>query len=109
MSSLQMTLRKACSDTEIFLAKRGIEPGTSSTTGMCAITTELTHSPIWAQTVCKGYQQMTKAAASKKRVKHKENSVSFAGMTLGLRLGLRMDFLLCPILRPNILGHILFK
>ena len=28
---------------------------------------------------------------------------------LGLRLGLRMDFLLCPILRPNILGHILFK
>ena len=29
--------------------------------------------------------------------------------TIGLRLGLRMDFLLCPILRPNILGHILFK
>ena len=28
---------------------------------------------------------------------------------IGLRLGLRMDFLLCPILRPNILGHILFK
>ena len=28
---------------------------------------------------------------------------------LDLRLGLRMDFLLCPILRPNILGHILFK
>ena len=25
---------------------------------------------------------------------------------LGLRLGLRMDFLLCPILRPNILIHI---
>ena len=31
------------------------------------------------------------------------------GLELGLRLGLRMDFLLCPILRPNILGHILFK
>ena len=30
-------------------------------------------------------------------------------MDLGLRLGLRMDFLLCPILRPNILAHILFK
>ena len=28
---------------------------------------------------------------------------------IGLRLGLRMDFLLCPILRPNILCHILFK
>ena len=28
---------------------------------------------------------------------------------LGLRLGLRMDFLLCPILKPNIMGHILFK
>ena len=27
---------------------------------------------------------------------------------LQLRLGLRMDFLLCPILRPNTLGHILF-
>ena len=26
-----------------------------------------------------------------------------------LGLLLRMDFLLCPILRPNILGHILFK
>ena len=31
------------------------------------------------------------------------------GGGVGLRLGLRMDFLLCPILRPNILGHILFK
>ena len=30
-------------------------------------------------------------------------------LPLDLRLGLRMDFLLCPILRPNILGHILFK
>ena len=29
-----------------------------------------------------------------------------ANEKLGLRLGLRMDFLLCPILRPNILGHI---
>ena len=28
---------------------------------------------------------------------------------LDLRLGLRMDFSVCPILRPNILGHILFK
>ena len=35
----------------------------------------------------------------------KQTSVVF----VGLRLGLRMDFLLCPILRPNILGHILFK
>ena len=28
---------------------------------------------------------------------------------LDLRLGRRMDFSVCPILRPNILGHILFK
>ena len=32
-----------------------------------------------------------------------------AKQDVALRLGLRMDFLLCPILRPNILGHILFK
>ena len=32
-----------------------------------------------------------------------------SSIAVGLRLGLRMDFLLCSILRPNILGHILFK
>ena len=43
-----MTLEKACSDTEIFLAVSGIEPGTSSTRGKC-LTTELPH--IWAVSV----------------------------------------------------------
>ena len=32
---------------------------------------------IWVQTVCKGYQQMTKVAASKKRVNVKLKTLSF--------------------------------
>ena len=39
-SSLQMTLEKVCSVTEIFSPRAGIEPGTSSTRGKC-LTTEL--------------------------------------------------------------------
>ena len=38
-----------------------------------------------------------------------DNDQTDISRQIGLRLGLRMDFLLCPILRPNILGHILFK
>ena len=39
-----MTLGKACSDTEIFLAASGMESGTSSTRGKC-LTTELPRFP----------------------------------------------------------------
>ena len=43
-----MTLEKECSDTEIHLAARGIEPGASSTRGKC-LTTELRRFPIFQE------------------------------------------------------------
>ena len=36
MSFLQVTLKEACSDQQIFLPPAGIEPGTSSTRSQCA-------------------------------------------------------------------------